>query len=232
MRAARPLLRRARAALFDGLLRVHAALARPGATLRTIVFTSGGPLALGGALLAGGALALSGCGGPVAMIRLEAPEGYAISFPARTETAAGQDGPVAFRIDAMRTQDEARFEAAWFGFHQPLDAPERLELLTRVERGIAGDGAKVTHRTETPPGSSDRIDLVVEHPDGRRGFHRILYPTRKSMLQVSAVGPRGGDWEKLVPRFFDSLEVQKTEPLDAAPVSAGLAPARQSAGPL
>lgn len=229
MRAVPSLLRRARAALSAGGPGVHAGPAGHGVFLRTAAFHPG-PLVLGGALA--GALALSGCGGPVGMIRLEAPEGYAISFPAGTETAAGQDGPVTFRIDAMRTLDEARFEAAWFGFHQPLDAPERLQLLTRVERGIAGDGAKVTHRTETPPGTSDRVDLVVEHPDGRRGFHRILYPTRRSMLQVSAVGPRGGDWEKLVPRFFDSLEVRKREPLDEAPVSASLPPARQPAGRL
>lgn len=190
-----------------------------------------GCLALGGGASVSGA-ALAGCAAPITPVRLEAPEGYAISFPAATEGAAGRDGPVRFRIDAMRTPDEARFEAAWFGFHQALDAPERQELLDRVERGLAAGGAKVSRRAETPPGNKDRVDLVLDHPDGRRGYHRILYPTPKSMLQVSVVGPRGGDWEKLVAGFFASLNVKKTEPLDTAPVSAGLAPPGASARPV
>ncbi|MEZ4296971.1 MAG: hypothetical protein R3B70_18545 [Polyangiaceae bacterium] len=154
-------------------------------------------------------------------VRVDTAEGYTISFPGQPDSLAGKDGPVDFRIDAARTPEEARFEVAWFRFPQSLDAPERAELLLRVERGLFGGGARVVSRTQ-PPNDKDRVDLVLDLPLGRRGYYQILYPNPRSMLQVSAVGPEGGEWERAVKPFFRSLVVKNRAPLPAAPVQASL----------
>jgi hypothetical protein len=164
----------------------------------------------------------AGCASSLVPVRVEAPEGYAISFPGMAETVTGRDGPVDYRIDAMRTPDDARFEAAWFRFPQALDGAERGQLLQRIERGLVGPGARVTSRVETPPGNKDRVDLILDHADGRRGYHRVIYTSPKTMLQVSAVGPKGGEWELVAERFLGSLHLRQEAPLDDVPISASL----------
>lgn len=166
---------------------------------------------------------LAGCASTPVPVRVVAPgEGYVISFPGRPESAIGRDGPVDYRIDAMRTLEGARFEMAWFRFPQMLDPEERLELMKRIELGLLSPGARVASRVETPPGNKDRLDLIIDHADGRRGYHRILYPSGRAMIQVSAVGPKGGDWEQIVPGFLMSLELTKRGPYPELPVSARL----------
>lgn len=138
--------------------------------------------------------------------RVLAAEGYSLAFPAAVTTRSGRDGPSAFRIDAARTIDGARFEAAWFGFPEPLDAHDRATLLARVERGLGGGvGTRVASRALARASGREVVDLVIERADGQRGFHRVLYPSPGAMLQVSAVGPEGGAWERQVPAFFASL---------------------------
>ncbi len=175
---------------------------------------------------------LSACGAapPAALQRLDAVEGYSLSFPGPVRTRSGREGPFVFRIDSTRTPDGARFEAAWFGFPEPLDAPERATLLRRVEKGLAGGpGTTLVSRTvlspapgagqspsggavQSPssiarqsPSRAEGVDLVFDREDGQRGFHRVLYPSPHAMLQVSVVGPRDGEWERDVPRFWGSV---------------------------
>jgi hypothetical protein len=175
---------------------------------------------------------LSACGAasPAALERLEAVEGYSLSFPGPVRTRSGREGPFVFRIDSTRTPDGARFEAAWFGFPEPLDAPERATLLRRVEKGLAaGPGTTLVSRTvlspapaaaQSPsssarqsPSRAEGVDLVFDREDGQRGFHRVLYPSPHAMLQVSVVGPRDGEWERDVPRFWGSVTLSgETEP--------------------
>lgn len=142
--------------------------------------------------------------------RVLAAEGYSLAFPAAVKTRSGHDGPSAFRIDAARTSDGARFEAAWFGFPEPLDEHDRAALLARVEHGLAGDvGTSVASRTLVSTGGREAIDLVIERADGQRGYHRVLYPSPSAMLQVSVVGPEGGAWERQVPAFLASLSLSE-----------------------
>lgn len=175
---------------------------------------------------------LSACGAapPAALQRLDAVEGYSLSFPGPVRTRSGREGPFVFRIDSARTPEGARFEAAWFGFPEPLDAPDRATLLRRVEKGLAADpGTTLVSRTvlspppaagqspsgdaapsappapRHPPSRAEGVDLVIDRADGQRGFHRVLYPSPHAMLQVSVVGPRGGEWERDVPRFWGSV---------------------------
>lgn len=172
---------------------------------------------------------------------MDAAEGYSLSFPGRVETRSGREGPFVFRIDSARTPDGARFEAAWFGFPEPLDAPGREALLRRVEKGLAGNpGTTLVSRaapappaataesptcdTRQPLSCSEGVDLVLDREDGKRGFHRVLYPSPHAMLQVSAVGPRDGEWEAEVPRFWASV----TLPGEAAPLRES--PPRQTPG--
>jgi hypothetical protein len=163
----------------------------------------------------------SGCGTSLVPVRIVArTEGYAISFPGSPTTVTGRDGPVDYRIDAMRTNDQTRYEVAWFRFPQELDPEERAELLRRVERGLAAPGARVASRVELPPGNKDRVDLVLDFQDGRRGYYRVLYPTAKAMLQVSVVGEKGGEWQEVASRFLGSLDVRLQLPQIAPPVSA------------
>lgn len=172
---------------------------------------------------------LAGCAPSLVADRVEAPEGYGISFPGPATTAVGRDGPVEYRIDAVRTQDDARFEAAWFRFPQDLDASERALLIQRIERGLMAPGTRVTSRVELPKGNTDRVDLILDHADGRRGYHRVIYMSSRTMLQISAVGPRGGDWEDIVTRFMTSLDIHYQGPFVDAPVSAALALPRHEA---
>lgn len=140
--------------------------------------------------------------------KLDAPEGYSLSFPGPVRSRSGRDGPVVFRIDSARTPDCARFEAAWFGFPEPLDSADRDTLRARVEAGLGGaPGTTVVSRLSPLPGVHEGVELVLDHPDGRRGFHRILYAGPLAMLQVSAVGLRGGEWERDVKRFWDSVSL-------------------------
>ena len=164
------------------------------------------------------ALASPACGGapPSAPSRVDAAEGYKLSFPASVDTRKGRDGPAAFRIDFARSSDGARFEAAWFGFPEALDPVEQSILLGRIERGLEG-GTRVVSREESMFAGRAALDLVLDRDDGRRGFHRVLYPSPRSMIQVSAVGPRGGDWERAVPRFWSSLEMIEAAPADPTP---------------
>lgn len=138
--------------------------------------------------------------------RVVAAEGYELSFPSSVGTRRGRDGPTAFRIDFARSPDGARFEAAWFGFPEALDPAEQAILLGRIERGLEV-GAEVVSRRESPFAGRAALDLVLDHRDGRRGFHRLLYLSSRAMIQVSAVGPRGGAWERAVPQFWSSLEM-------------------------
>lgn len=170
-----------------------------------------GPLlvrrALTGPLLSA-MLLLAGCGAGPQLVptRVDAAEGYSLLLPGPVESRSGRDGKAAFRIDFARTADGARFEVAWFGFPEPLGPPERAELLAQVERGLAGErGTQVVSRTAAKAGGREAIDLVLERADGKRGFHRILYLSAEAMLQVSAVGPPDGEWEREVPRFLASL---------------------------
>jgi len=83
---------------------------------------------------------------------------------------------------------------------------ERAVLLERIERGLAReDGTRVASRAVVKAAGREAIDLVIERADGRRGRHRLLYVSPDAMLQVSAVGPPGGEWERDVPRFWASL---------------------------
>jgi hypothetical protein len=154
---------------------------------------------------------LAACAGappPAGPLHIDAPEGYALSFPAPVQTRIGREGPVLFRIDAARTPDGARFEAAWFGFPEPLEAAERAALRDRVERGLSTQGGvRVVSRSEAREGGRDALDMEIDRPDGKRGYHRVLYPSPQAMLQVSAVGPRGGEWEGALKPFLASLSL-------------------------
>jgi hypothetical protein len=165
--------------------------------------------------LVAASLLVSGCGSaPLALAsRVDAAEGYALSFPGPVETLAGREGHVLFRIDSMRTRDGARFEAAWFGFPEPLEAADRAELLRRVESGLTGSPpSRVVSRSRPAVGEREAVDLVLDREDGRRGFHRVFYPGPDSMLQVSVVGPAGGAWESAVPRFWESITLSRDPP--------------------
>ena len=151
-------------------------------------------------------LMLAGCGSSPTAVRVVAQEGYVLSFPASPETAIGRDGPVRYRIDAIRAFD-ARFESAWFRFTE-LDASERADLLTRVERGLMSPGAHLESRVQARTDNIERVDLIIDHADGRRGYHRIYYPSATTMLQVSVVGPKGEGWEQFVSPFFGSLKLE------------------------
>lgn len=178
------------------------------------------PRALGGAVWLGAWLLFAGCAGAppaapslaapslAAPHRIDAEEGYSLTFPAPVETRTGREGRFLFRIDAARTPDGARFEAAWFGFPQAFDAEDRAALLDRVERGLAAEpGTRPVSRARSRTNERDAIDLVLERPDGKRGYHRVLYPSPREMLQVSAVGPRRGGWEGALPSFWESLKL-------------------------
>lgn len=162
-----------------------------------------------------GSLLLAGCRPAETPARVVAPEGYSLLFPGPAKTISGRDGPVRFRVDSTRAGGSARLEAAWFGFPQALEPDERQELLGVVERGLSAGGAQIVKRLEVPPGNRDHVELVLDHPDGRRGYHHLLYPGSTSMLQVSAVGVRGGDWEDVAAAFFASLEVSGGSPPEA-----------------
>lgn len=143
-------------------------------------------------------------------------------FPSAPESTQGMDGPVEFRIDAMRTTDGARFETAWFRFPQGLNAEEREELMVRVEGGLKGRSTKTVSRQRVAQGKDDRLDVVFDHEDGRRGYHRIFYLSARAMLQISVVGPKGGDWEQRVAAFFGSLDTRRAGPFEEPEVSASL----------
>lgn len=165
-------------------------------------------------------LMLAGCGPSPTLVRVVAQEGYVLSFPASPETATGRDGPVRYRIDAIRAFD-ARFESAWFLF-SALDASERADLLMRVERGLMTPGAHIESRVQARADNIDRVDLIIDHADGRRGYHRIYYPSATTMLQVSVVGPKGEDWEQYVTPFFDSLKLRFEGSFAEPPISASM----------
>lgn len=130
-----------------------------------------------------------------------------MSFPASVDTRKGRDGRATFRIDAARTKDGARFEAAWFGFPEAILPAEQQALLAQVEQGLTGSGASIVSRGESVVLGRASLDLTVDRPDGRRVVHHILYPSSKAMLQVSVSGPRGGAWERDEPAFWSSLEL-------------------------
>lgn len=157
-----------------------------------------------------GAWLWAGCASSAPQIpsHLDAAEGYSLSFPAPIETRAGRDGRATFRIDHAVTSDGARFEAAWFGFPEAIGADEQAALLSQVERALGGADSKVISREGGTFEGRESVDLVVEDRDGRRGFYRVLYPTSRSMLQVSAVGPRGGPWEREVSELWASLRFE------------------------
>jgi hypothetical protein len=152
-------------------------------------------------------VASASCAGapPQPPARVEAREGYALTFPAPVETRTGHEGPFSFRIDHARARG-ARFEAAWFGFPEALDAVQCAALSEKIDRALSGgEGTRVVSRKTTSVSGRDAEDLVVDRADGRRGYHRIFYPSPRSMLQVSAVGPSGGEWEREVEGFWASL---------------------------
>lgn len=160
---------------------------------------------------AAAAALLLGCAGapekPPSPSPVEASEGYTLLFPGPVDTRTGRDGRATFRIDASRTPEGARFEAAWFGFPAALGQDEQQALLSQVEQGLTGSGARVVSRGVSTVLGRSSLDIVVDRPDGRRLVHHVLYPSAKAMLQVSASGPRGGEWEMEAPRFWASLSL-------------------------
>ncbi|MBK8253954.1 MAG: hypothetical protein IPK82_14990 [Polyangiaceae bacterium] len=176
------------------------------------------------------ALSWVGCAPVVgAPVRVTAPEGYTVVFPDKADSLRGQDGPVTFRIDSARTPDKTRYEVAWFKFPAAINQAERTELLMRVERGLFNGPTELVKRTQ-PEGDKNTVDLILDFADGRRGYYHIFYTTDQTMLQVSAVGQRGGEWEGRVDPFFKSVEVNVRGPLPDDPVSAELWRAFQENG--
>ncbi len=157
-------------------------------------------------------LLLVGCGSsPILLnVRVDAQEGYSASFPAKVTTRIGHDGPISFRIDSAKSAEGARFEAAWFGFPEPLGDEERKVLLAKVVRGLSSErGTLVVAKGPAKGSALEGLDLVFDRDDNRRGFHRVVYTSALSMLQISVVGPKGGAWEESVPEFWKSLTIRR-----------------------
>jgi hypothetical protein len=134
--------------------------------------------------------------------------GFSASMPERWQQRRVREGPAIAHIVWGVDEHDGAYEVARFTLPEAPDEAARAALMKTVRAGIGGaPGRTVIGERTVSVSGREALELVIDLPDDRRGTWWILWADDRTMVQASAMGPRGAALDAGTRRFSSSLKL-------------------------